>query len=179
MLLDAETTARIAADDALDDRIDSEAVVRGDADTALDTRVTALENSPSNEHFDTDFFAVENDEVTLVDGSIGTTQVDTSEIATVDYVDGQIDGELHAYFPIFAVDTDVQFVDDTSVPIGMFRRITNTNNYQILINYADTGGYTLDDDRVSALRAGNFLSCLLYTSPSPRDRTRSRMPSSA
>ena len=25
----------------------------------------------------------------------------------------------------------------------------------------------------------NFLSCLLYTSPSPRDRTRSRMPSSA
>ena len=25
----------------------------------------------------------------------------------------------------------------------------------------------------------NLLSCLLYTSPSPRDRTRSRMPSSA
>ena len=28
-------------------------------------------------------------------------------------------------------------------------------------------------------RAGNVLPCLLYTSPSPRDRTRSRMPSSA
>ena len=28
-------------------------------------------------------------------------------------------------------------------------------------------------------RAGMGLSCLLYTSPSPRDRTRSRMPSSA
>ena len=26
---------------------------------------------------------------------------------------------------------------------------------------------------------GEYLSCLLYTSPSPRDRTRSRMPSSA
>ena len=26
---------------------------------------------------------------------------------------------------------------------------------------------------------GKFLPCLLYTSPSPRDRTRSRMPSSA
>ena len=25
----------------------------------------------------------------------------------------------------------------------------------------------------------DFISCLLYTSPSPRDRTRSRMPSSA
>ena len=151
-----------------------------------------------------------------------------------------------------------------------FGRITNTNNYQLLINYASSGGYALDDDRVSALRAGNFLrvfnttnqinmtrgdyivtavendtldtflsiyvdraplngdnvigalsdsdtinlsvneanfglaafdgvhpgyvippnsdndsvflrgdGCLLYTSPSPRDRTRSRMPSSA
>ena len=26
---------------------------------------------------------------------------------------------------------------------------------------------------------GQYLNCLLYTSPSPRDRTRSRMPSSA
>ena len=29
------------------------------------------------------------------------------------------------------------------------------------------------------LRLGDYLLCLLYTSPSPRDRTRSRMPSSA
>ena len=28
-------------------------------------------------------------------------------------------------------------------------------------------------------RGGNYATCLLYTSPSPRDRTRSRMPSSA
>ena len=28
-------------------------------------------------------------------------------------------------------------------------------------------------------KGGEFLICLLYTSPSPRDRTRSRMPSSA
>ena len=28
-------------------------------------------------------------------------------------------------------------------------------------------------------RPGQYQSCLLYTSPSPRDRTRSRMPSSA
>ena len=28
-------------------------------------------------------------------------------------------------------------------------------------------------------RTGSFSICLLYTSPSPRDRTRSRMPSSA
>ena len=28
-------------------------------------------------------------------------------------------------------------------------------------------------------KIANFFTCLLYTSPSPRDRTRSRMPSSA
>ena len=32
-----------------------------------------------------------------------------------------------------------------------------------------------DDDKV----ANDAVTCLLYTSPSPRDRTRSRMPSSA
>ena len=32
---------------------------------------------------------------------------------------------------------------------------------------------------VGANGGGTFLICLLYTSPSPRDRTRSRMPSSA
>ena len=29
------------------------------------------------------------------------------------------------------------------------------------------------------VEATNYVTCLLYTSPSPRDRTRSRMPSSA
>ena len=34
--------------------------------------------------------------------------------------------------------------------------------------------------RTSTIRLGTLLTpCLLYTSPSPRDRTRSRMPSSA
>ena len=37
--------------------------------------------------------------------------------------------------------------------------------------YVDTGSYIFN-----GLCSG---SCLLYTSPSPRDRTRSRMPSSA
>ena len=37
--------------------------------------------------------------------------------------------------------------------------------------------YICPEDRV--LIIDDFLACLLYTSPSPRDRTRSRMPSSA
>ena len=36
-------------------------------------------------------------------------------------------------------------------------------------------GYKLHDN----IQANPFTNCLLYTSPSPRDRTRSRMPSSA
>ena len=36
-----------------------------------------------------------------------------------------------------------------------------------------------DGNRYVALGTDKFLLCLLYTSPSPRDRTRSRMPSSA
>ena len=36
--------------------------------------------------------------------------------------------------------------------------------------------YTIASNQVNAIR---FMTCLLYTSPSPRDRTRSRMPSSA
>ena len=49
-----------------------------------------------------------------------------------------------------------------------------------------TTGFTKKEERliksfskkIPILKAGN-MSCLLYTSPSPRDRTRSRMPSSA
>ena len=40
----------------------------------------------------------------------------------------------------------------------------------------------IDPQQLSALEnqtADGLLGCLLYTSPSPRDRTRSRMPSSA
>ena len=35
------------------------------------------------------------------------------------------------------------------------------------------------DRELSEFSEGKFITCLLYTSPSPRDRTRSRMPSSA
>ena len=47
--------------------------------------------------------------------------------------------------------------------------------------YADAHVFTLDalgDGEMGALRE-MARNCLLYTSPSPRDRTRSRMPSSA
>ena len=36
-----------------------------------------------------------------------------------------------------------------------------------------------NNDRIDRLQSEMLYVCLLYTSPSPRDRTRSRMPSSA
>jgi len=35
------------------------------------------------------------------------------------------------------------------------------------------------DELISSKKVDRIYGCLLYTSPSPRDRTRSRMPSSA
>ena len=39
--------------------------------------------------------------------------------------------------------------------------------------------YTQMNEIMSEVLSGKTNDCLLYTSPSPRDRTRSRMPSSA
>ena len=64
------------------------------------------------------------------------------------------------------------------------------------INFLSTKGFFVNEDHASIMeqfevnyRSGNFdpekyclyilQSCLLYTSPSPRDRQKSRMPSSA
>ena len=43
--------------------------------------------------------------------------------------------------------------------------------------HAGLGLYDLQGDQAS--RTGEYLDCLLYTSPSPRDQRGSRMPSSA
>ena len=43
----------------------------------------------------------------------------------------------------------------------------HAENYNVMVHYRSSAG------------AAEGLICLLYTSPSPRDRTRSRMPSSA
>ena len=48
---------------------------------------------------------------------------------------------------------------------------TDSPDYKLTIN--NTGGAD------TLLKLENTTTCLLYTSPSPRDRTRSRMPSSA
>ena len=52
----------------------------------------------------------------------------------------------------------------------------------VLADLKLSGNDKLKEDDIKeamAFREGRIVSCLLYTSPSPRDRTRSRMPSSA
>ena len=52
----------------------------------------------------------------------------------------------------------------------------NPNNVDLLVSAIS---FSVDDIKSNAASANDPGSCLLYTSPSPRDRTRSRMPSSA
>ena len=55
------------------------------------------------------------------------------------------------------------------------------SNDDIIKGYkVDTDTYvTVDKDELDNIALESTRTCLLYTSPSPRDRTRSRMPSSA
>ena len=52
----------------------------------------------------------------------------------------------------------------------------NTSNFQIMKSETDQ---QIDNINESISRQALYWICLLYTSPSPRDRTRYRMPSSA
>ena len=45
--------------------------------------------------------------------------------------------------------------------------------------HSEAGDPTVNDDTDLGYKCGDLWICLLYTSPSPRDRQRSRMPSSA
>ena len=65
--------------------------------------------------------------------------------------------------------------------------VSNTLTVRVKHNYGRTLCYPVDDNAYAflAIQGGKTLSdrtlerCLLYTSPSPRDATLSRMPSSA
>ena len=51
---------------------------------------------------------------------------------------------------------------------------------ELILNKISDGGYIISwDSRGKKIGSKEFSNCLLYTSPSPRDRQKSRMPSSA
>ena len=52
----------------------------------------------------------------------------------------------------------------------------------IMVEHLSEGDINLKDKNILTFRSlqnSDYYSCLLYTSPSPRDRQKSRMPSSA
>ena len=60
------------------------------------------------------------------------------------------------------------------------RMMANEGSKQHLISkLGDYPMYLGDDSNIIMESLYSYVTCLLYTSPSPRDRTRSRMPSSA
>ena len=74
-------------------------------------------------------------------------------------------------------------LDDT-LPFWLPRALDSTHGGYLTMRERD--GALLDDDkpvwfqgRFSWLLSTLYRTCLLYTSPSPRDRQKSRMPSSA
>ena len=74
-------------------------------------------------------------------------------------------------------------------PVLVFDGATGTSLQQLNLTAEDFGGAELEGcnenlvvtrpDAVQTVHRQFLEACLLYTSPSPRDRTRSRMPSSA
>ena len=69
--------------------------------------------------------------------------------------------------------TTVSDVDDTNIESAVVSISSNFDTDDVL-NFTDQNGITGSYDSVNGI-----LTCLLYTSPSPRDATLSRMPSSA
>ena len=58
------------------------------------------------------------------------------------------------------------------------KKLVSDNGFEFLVNLPETK--SLSENQAFRLQSGNLiLICLLYTSPSPRDKRQSRMPSSA
>ena len=62
---------------------------------------------------------------------------------------------------------------------GLIAQVTDEERIKELVNNGKATFYIGFDPTADSLHVGHFMACLLYTSPSPRDRQKSRMPSSA
>ena len=80
-------------------------------------------------------------------------------------------GKKYALGNLFLID-DTQDADATNTH-GKAKATITTADFAKAKKYVKSGG------KVDAIKSKYSLTCLLYTSPSPRDRQKSRMPSSA
>ena len=95
-------------------------------------------------------------------------EVDT-KTNSISFISNEKDYEINYDHLLFATD-----------PVTPSKLINNFNEEKVDLDLIGTSGkVTAFFKNPVTWKESNNYSCLLYTSPSPRDRTRSRMPSSA
>ena len=133
------------------------------------------------------FFSLDNIAVLVDEGSASASEILAGAIQ--DYDRGIIVGRRT--FGKGLVQEQYKLSDDSAIRLTVARYYTPSGR-SIQKSYKDIANY--DEDIQARLESGElyngqqltkadttpyYTNCLLYTSPSPRDRTRSRMPSSA
>ena len=98
-----------------------------------------------------------------------------------DFLERKITMEIVSYYtPVAAEMSEVEFVNEIISGSGCNLLLDVNNIYVNAFNHNYDAQSFIDQlplEKVSYIHMAGH--CLLYTSPSPRDRTRSRMPSSA
>ena len=79
------------------------------------------------------------------------------------------------------IDKPFQTFTDTGFPKELIEELEKRTGHKVIGNKSASGTEILDELAEEEIRTGNMIvyTCLVYTSPSPRDTERSRMPSSA
>jgi len=125
-------------------------------------------------------------ELEFEDTFAGPTVIDNDDRNRVQQeYEAKVAYELHPQYDVFVrYITDMRDYDNTAlvnrdstgqkVEMGGTIDISGKAKGEVYAGYLEQ-----DYDTFGTLNKANFGGCLLYTSPSPRDRTRSRMPSSA
>ena len=108
----------------------------------------------------------------------GELEVAVSQIAHKDriviYGSGRTDAGVHALGQVIAFDMEWRHTSE-----DLLRAINACLPRDIVVRTLGVISSDFNPRRCARLRSYQYRICLLYTSPSPRDRTRSRMPSSA
>ena len=92
-----------------------------------------------------------------------------------------LSGDYPAYLTEYLEEDKVDFAQFAAGTVGSHRPLTHGNTPELVGAYAQAISTRLSADTSKIALQGEALlrTCLLYTSPSPRDRQKSRMPSSA
>ena len=85
----------------------------------------------------------------------------------------------HAIFRNFYNDRELDLIWEELNFYTRPNKLLDVKEYMGVVGSTNARAIILDDVYENHRSISNILTCLLYTSPSPRDRTRSRMPSSA